>query len=103
VKPAPSLPGFSTVAAALLVAAAAALLRAFAYFPSSSSSSYYTVVPSSGLACNLSLPHLQTLTVIGDLHGDYRALLQLLRHAGLIPAASPESEAWLERAARECA
>lgn len=33
------------------------------------------------------------LTIIGDLHGDYTALLELLRHAGLIPPAHPNETA----------
>eukprot|EP01043_Picozoa_sp_COSAG02_P075028 COSAG02_NODE_15282_length_1186_cov_1.212511_1_plen_131_part_10 len=33
------------------------------------------------------------LTIIGDLHGDYPALLELLRHAGLIPPPHPNETA----------
>jgi hypothetical protein len=86
------------------LALAAALLAAAALLIVALNLGQYRVGPPSVLLpCELRLGPGESggLTIIGDLHGDYPALLELLRHAGLIhPARANETATHLEEAVR---
>ena len=59
------------------------------------------VTPAMDFGCHLpAAPFHGGVTVIGDIHGDYRALVELLRSASLVaPAPANESAGTLRRAA----